>query len=348
MKKAAKAGKQMAKQGNGGGQVAKAGANAAVAVAKTMRAKAPVVRMEKGATVITHRELVGNITGTDAFSIAASIALNPGLAATFPWLSQVARNFDQYNFRKLRAHFVPRCATSQAGGVYVAVDPKSSDVPPTSEGIMGSYHNLVEDAPWKEMILDVAKEILHTTKKKYIRTTTLSAADITSLYDVGRLLVAVVGFGGNFAAGKLYIEYEVELFEPSLTPYGGVESGSIDGAGGGLLPNFIFGNAPVSFGLLIASVNGSAVVLQNCVVGAEYYVALYIIGTGITAINPISLVNMTTKSNQAIVNAGSTVGMLFYTFTAGAANPSFFMSVTAVSITDSNLVVARLEPLPAF
>lgn len=337
---------QMAPQGKNG-KVIRQNNSVGLAQASANKGQTPRISVGGDCTVVKHRELLINITGSDAFVVQAGLAINPGLALAFPWLQSIARNFEMYKFRKLKFQYIARCPTTQGGGVYMSLDPKSSDNVPASEQILGTYNIMVEDTPWKDSELVIPQDVLNTVKLKYVRTSTLSVTDLSSLFDVGKLLVATVGFGGNNPAGKIWVEYEVELHTPCALPQGVVESGTIDAAGAPISPANPFGSTPGFFGLLIQSVAANAVQLQSCAPGAEYGICLYIIGTTITACT-ITPTNGVTKSNQAVVNAGATVCILFYTFTAGTAAPSFVVSITAASLSDANLFIARLEPIPAF
>jgi hypothetical protein len=332
------------------GRAIQTGNNAVVAVSKPSRGKQPSMASGKDSVVVKHSELLGNVWGTDLFSINATVPMNPGVGSTFPWLSQIARNFEMYKFRKLRVRYVPRCATTQTGGLYLAVDPKSSDSPPTSEVIMGSYSVMIEDAPWKEMVLDVPSDVLDASKYKYIRTTTLGVNDVASLYDIGRFYVGVVGFGGNFVAGKVFFEYEVELHRPALSPQGNIESGSVDNGGGGATAGIPFGVVPAFFGTLINNVSTTSsqyIALQSMVTGAEYAVCFEIVGTGISALG-FALINFTAKTTQACINGAGTLGIFFGTYICNATTPQLTTSITATTVTDANFFITRLDPIPSF
>lgn len=65
-----------------------------------------------GDITIQHREFLGNVTATgaagniSAFSVA-TYALNPGLQQSFPWLSQIAQNFELYEFKDVSSNSDP-------------------------------------------------------------------------------------------------------------------------------------------------------------------------------------------------------------------------------------------------
>jgi len=55
---------------------------------------------EHGSLVISHKEYVQDITGSTLFS-NNGFPINPGDPALFPWLSQIAANYDEYEFKGL-------------------------------------------------------------------------------------------------------------------------------------------------------------------------------------------------------------------------------------------------------
>ena len=62
------------------------------------------VNDETGALIVSHREYIGDIFGPDEASRNfknRTYALNPGIESTFPWLSQIAQNYEEYEFGQL-------------------------------------------------------------------------------------------------------------------------------------------------------------------------------------------------------------------------------------------------------
>jgi len=56
--------------------------------------------------LVCHREYLGDITGTTTFS-NRSYPLNPGNSKTFPWLSTIAQNYQQYKIHGIIFEFRP-------------------------------------------------------------------------------------------------------------------------------------------------------------------------------------------------------------------------------------------------
>jgi len=61
----------------------------------------PSVRNTKCGFIVSHREYIQDITGSIGFTGIADY-INPGNASLFPWLSQIAVNFEQWRPRGMR------------------------------------------------------------------------------------------------------------------------------------------------------------------------------------------------------------------------------------------------------
>lgn len=170
---------------------------------------------------IRHRELLASISGNGLFSIQSGIALNPGLSASFPWLSTQAQSWERYKFHALEFHYFTRTGTTTPGSVIMAPDYDSSDSSPTSEQIMSAYEDVVEDAPWKDICCKLKQEALNALgPSRYIRTGSIPPNTDVKTYDAGNFWLAVID-GTAIPWGKLWVEYDVELITPQLPSTGG-------------------------------------------------------------------------------------------------------------------------------
>jgi hypothetical protein len=73
---------------------------------------------------IHHRELFTALTpqAANPAYVPQQWPINPGIPTVFPWLSNIAVNWEQYRFNKLVFHFLTRCPSSQVGSFMVAPD----------------------------------------------------------------------------------------------------------------------------------------------------------------------------------------------------------------------------------
>jgi len=92
------------------------------------------------------------------------------------------------------------------------------DLPPASEAAMSTYSKAVEDGVWKDIVLDLdVRAMFPSGPRKYVRANLVPGSDLKT-YDAGQLFVATADCGGTPAIGKLWVEYDVELFVPQTSP----------------------------------------------------------------------------------------------------------------------------------
>lgn len=203
----------VSRQRQSGGQ-RKMAAPVATSIQQRLR-KPLIVRTPKGQR-IAHRELVASINGSVAFS-ALKFAVNPGIAATFPWLAPQAVQWEQYCFKKCNFEYVTRTGTTTVGSVILAPDYDASDLTPTTEQQITAYEDAVEDVAWKDITCILQKDSMHPLgPRKFIRSVA-TGGDIKT-YDVANFFLAVLEEAGSAAIGKLWVDYDVEFFVPQNSP----------------------------------------------------------------------------------------------------------------------------------
>lgn len=187
---------------------------APIARSAKSRSSEPVVKGGYRSTRIKHRELLGSVAGATSFTVQSSYVLNPGMAATFPWLSTQATGWEQYRFHSLCFCYIPRCATTKVGSVILAPDYDSLDAAPSSELIATSYRDASEGASWQDLKCQLAPAALHPIgPRKYIREGSIAFGDYKT-YDGGRLHVCSTEQDDTANVGKLWVDYDVEFFVP--------------------------------------------------------------------------------------------------------------------------------------
>lgn len=166
---------------------------------------------------IVNSELVSSIVGSTTFSSSQKFSINPGLDASFPWLAPIAAQWQQYCFHKLRYRYVTRSSTSSVGSIYLSPDYNPKETPPTTEQQASNTQDAVEDVIWNSVvcILD-PKAMFPFGPRKQVRSTNVSG-DV-SLYDAGRMFICVTGESSSAEIGKLWVDYDVELFVPQNSP----------------------------------------------------------------------------------------------------------------------------------
>jgi hypothetical protein len=177
---------------------------------------------------ISHKEYVCDIFGPETAGTFQNqtFGLNPGLASTFPWLAQIAANYDEYSFiqmiftfRSTVTDFV--AANGQVGSIIMATQYNANDTPFSSKQDAMEYDGAVS-GKCSEKILhgvecDPAK--LSGAPGKYTRAGPAPPGEDLKTYDAGTLNVSVSNTPGQFsnqALGELWVSYTVHLRKPKF------------------------------------------------------------------------------------------------------------------------------------
>jgi len=196
---------------------------APVATSRQQRVMQPVISRTKRGERIVHRELISSISGvTGSTPTVSKFAVNPGLAGTFPWLSDIAKKWDQYRFHRLQFEYVTRSSTSSVGSVILAPDYDASDPTPTTEAQITAYEDAVEDAVWRDITCVLRPDSMFPIgPRKFVRSTAV-AGDVKT-FDVANFFVAVLEQADTNQIGKLWVNYDCEFFVPQNSPSDGTQ-----------------------------------------------------------------------------------------------------------------------------
>jgi hypothetical protein len=310
--------------------------------------QAQITRLTADSTNIVHRELYGGFVGSILFAVGATIAVQPGLPASFPWLSSQAVGWERYRFNRLRLCSYTRTGSTTVGSLIMAPDYDAADAAPVSEQIASSYYGAVEDAPWKDICCEFDPQSLGF--ERFIRTGALAANLDIKTYDVANLFVCSVDGSGAVPWSKLWWEYDVTFFNPQLPPGGLADAGTVLGAGS--FAGGVFGSLPTFTGPLGMAIAGNVLTITGLTIGAEYLITIGVAGSVLAAVNPtvtgLTLKNGFYNGTQGFVNAAATLLTGAATYVASAATATWTFTSTFTSVTTSNLVVTSLIPPPAF
>lgn len=324
---------------------------AAAAYASGQQSGQPqVFRNSADSCRIVHRELIGSVNGTVAFTVAQSFPLNPGMPTFAPWLANEAAGWERYRFNKLRYCYYTRTGSNVPGSVMLAPDYDPADAAPVSEQIASSYQDCEEDAPWKDICCELMpRTLMGDMKEKTVRNGALAANQDIKTYDAGILHLCTVD-GTAVPWGKLWVEYDVTLFTPQVPPGGFSAVGVLVSGGGAIAASTPFGAAPVNTGgISLTAAATSVVTLSNIQVGQEVSVAYLANGTTINTAPTIgTLVGLSAASTASagFNSPTNSQGLNISTFTVTAVPAQFTLSVTAATVTKSTLIVSILAPIP--
>jgi len=169
--------------------------------------------------LVCHREYLGDITGTTTFS-NRSYPLNPGNSKTFPWLSTIAQNYQQYKihgiifeFRPLITDFV---TAGSPGVVVMATNYNANAAPYDTKQEMENSEFAVSVKPTNALIHGVECAKGETVLNQlYVRKGAPPLGQDLRLYDIGTFQFASQANPVQ-VLGELWVSYCVEFFKPIL------------------------------------------------------------------------------------------------------------------------------------
>lgn len=175
--------------------------------------------------VIRHREYLGDVfTGATAGFSITHYPINPGVSETFPWLSTLAQNFEQYKINGMIFEFKSTSAdalnsTNTALGSVILCTEYNSDSDPFSNKQQMENHEFCSSAKQSCSVLHPVecKRSQTSISELYVRIGDVPVGQDLRLYDLGRFSIATVGQqGASVNIGELWCTYEVEFMKPQL------------------------------------------------------------------------------------------------------------------------------------
>jgi hypothetical protein len=180
---------------------------------------------QQGDTQLTYKEYISDIYGPSDLSFQnTSFELNPGVARTFPFLSQIAANFEEYEFVQLmfyyRASVNPSMTdTGQSGEIIMATNynpsqPEYADKQTMLQSALAASGKVNENQI-HGVECDPTK--LSGNPGKYVRSGPVNQWEDLKSYDLAKLNVAVGNIPAaykNQTLGQLWVSYTVKLRKP--------------------------------------------------------------------------------------------------------------------------------------
>lgn len=168
--------------------------------------------------VVKHTDFIAEVIATSTFQVF-SYAINPGVAATFPWLANTAPNYETYRFRSLRFHFETDVAATVSGYTAFAIEYDNNDSAPTTLPEFMTINGATKKSSWQEDGISSKPSASFSSggrdSKKFVRIGDFPlAGPDPNLYDAGKFYFVFVVASGVAARGTLHATYEVEFFTP--------------------------------------------------------------------------------------------------------------------------------------
>lgn len=185
----------------------------------------PSVRNTNSGFIISHREYICDVPASQTFTIGG-FSINPGIGISFPWLFQLAQNFEEwvprgmiFEFKSLSSDAVVATnANASLGSVIMATEYNPANPAFGSKQQMENYEWATSCKPSHNM--------LHTIETKkgqnplgvyYTRNAPVPTGQDPRFFDLGTFYIATQGMqsSGN-SIGELWCTYEIEFRKPKI------------------------------------------------------------------------------------------------------------------------------------
>nr|AQU11763.1 capsid protein [Cruciviridae sp.]AQU11768.1 capsid protein [Cruciviridae sp.] len=317
----------------------------------------PSVRNTKCGFIVSHREYIQDLSSSIAFTGIADY-INPGNAALFPWLSQVAAQFEQwkprginfFNFNlKIGIVFEFKSTSTDLAGavngnpalgtVIMATEYNVYNGTFDSKQQMENYEFANSCKPSVNMYhqVECAKKetatmggVLYVSPVNGVPTQspqsaiTGQAGDLR-LYYLGLFQAATVGMQSNGSnIGELWVSYEIEFLKPKIVvgaPNNGAAGGSMDHFAWSALTTNNIGQVATT-GILQTAPFGSGTVVQK----PTYYSNLGGIVTATAIANAVPALNGQGVATGALATSNANA----YYFNPGISRGLYMIQYNAV------------------
>lgn len=273
----------------------------------------PVPSFGENCIHVKHKEYLGDITSSTAFS-SLSFDINPGLASSFPWLSAVASNYQEYAFLGLVYTYVSTSAdalnstNTALGKIAMATD---------YNAINPSYTSVVqmlatEFSNYGKPNLDLMHAVecapgMRPTLLQYVRTGPVPANADERLYDLGNFQIAAQGMQATANIGGLWATYDIMLCKPVIAPAAAPIDHWYTSAMGttNILAN---GTANTSTSPIGCTLNNGIITFPTSVAAGKFKITCTVLGDGKSITNyasPILSVNGMGQTSPGPLGGGT-------------------------------------------
>lgn len=183
----------------------------------------PAMHSDNQTVVVRHKEYLGPVRGSTAFTVSPGYVLNPGNRSTFPWLCDIASRYSEYRFRGVIFHYVSTSgsvasSTNPAiGTVMMQTSYRASEAAPSSKMEMLNEYWACASAPNTSFCHPIECDPKENPFSIHYVRSSNTPVDSRLMYDMGTVWVATEGMPAhNNIVGDLWVTYEVELRKPVL------------------------------------------------------------------------------------------------------------------------------------
>ncbi len=192
-------------------------------VMNSISQQVPFMHSSSESITFRHREYIADISSTTAFATTVYY-INPGLAASFPYLASIAQNFQEYEFKGLVYEFKSLSAdalnstNTALGSIAMAAQYRSDASAFVDKQQLLNEMWSADAKPSENFLLPIeCAPVENTLKIQYVRGGAVPSGQDAKLYDLAKLTVASYGSQASAVVGELWATYEVVLRKPQLS-----------------------------------------------------------------------------------------------------------------------------------
>ncbi len=302
----------------------------------------------KNVARIQHREYVGDVVASSTAGqfLNTSYPINPGISTSFPWLSTIAQQYDQWRPVGMMVEFVSSSSsysgTSALGIISIAADYDVLDATYTSKIEMNNSMFAVSGPCSENLRFAVeCKPSLTSNKLYFTRGAAVPSTDNARFFDLCNLQVATYGATADQVCGELWITYDIEFQKPQI--YGGNLGKGILNFGANLSgadATHLFGTTADVFGNGLITVSLNDITFSRVFAGCCFQIQMYYLGTSDTTTVPTVTYSSSCETGPLLWNSGSIFG------TSGTDTQSvMIISVKCSAKTTADMTVSLSTPV---
>jgi len=173
---------------------------------------------------IRHREFIQDVSSSTAF-VNSAFQINPSNALCFPWLANIAKNFQEYRMHGLVFTFKSTSAdalnstNTALGTVIMSTDYNAGNSPFANKSQAENSEFTISCKPSENMLHGVECDPSITVQQGHLYISpngngTVPANQDIKTYNMGNFQLMTVGSQAVATIGELHVSYDIELIKP--------------------------------------------------------------------------------------------------------------------------------------
>lgn len=284
---------------------------------------------------IRHREYLQDLVSGPANTFTVeNYSVNPGLTYSFPYLSNIAQNFEEYRIHGIVYEFIsttsPYLSTGAMGSVIMAAEYNAASPNFTSKPQMENSDFALSARPDVNLMYGV--ECASNAQGSYYIRNGVSTLPLTTT-DLCNFQIATQTPIASTTLGEVWVTYDIEFLRPKISParFGYLRSSSTGVLAAAALPAAFLNTTPIALGTMSGvSVSNGTLTFSNAIVGDIYMVTARLTAT--TSIGGALTASTFSGFGVTVVPFGGGLSGLSTTSTSTSL-ASYFVQVTAINPT---------------